>query len=353
VIFHYQHFFFTPFALPDTFQNSQLPSFDRLSILYSGGWRAVELFFVISGFIFFYLYTDPVRSRAVRTYDFFILRFSRLYPLHCVTLIYVAVGQIISRAMDGQQIVYACNDAKRFALNLFFVTNWIPDRWDCFSFNGPVWSVSLEVFLYATFFGFALFLPARWIVRLLAAVVLAATGAIIYRANTSNLLGLPVLCFYSGGVACLLFERSLQRQWFRNAIAVIALVALSVCGARTFFHFSDTLLYAVIFPAIVLLLALCQDWHHALGKRLRLIGDISYSTYLLHFPTSLSLSLILLAKAGFVQFHFSRPATILGYLSLVVAISIASHYLFERPAQRYLRRTSLSPKQPAAKFAPS
>jgi peptidoglycan/LPS O-acetylase OafA/YrhL len=351
VIFHYQHFFFTPFALPDTFQNSQLPSFDRLSILYSGGWRAVELFFVISGFIFFYLYTDPVRSTAVSAHDFFILRFSRLYPLHFVTLIYVAAAQIISLTMDGQQIVFACNDAKRFALNLFFMTNWIPDRWDCASFNGPVWSVSVEIFLYATFFGFALFLPARWGVRLLAAIALAAIGAIVYRANASNLLGFPVLCFYSGGAAYLLFEWSQKRVWFRNAIAVIALVGLSVCSARIFFRFNDTLLYAVMFPATILLLALSQDWHHALGKRLRLIGDISYSTYLLHFPTSLSL--ILLAKAGLVQFDFSRPPTFFGYLGLVVAISIASHYLFERPAQRYLRRRFLSPKEPAAKFAPA
>jgi len=351
VIFHYVGFYFTaPLTLPNTFTRAQMPFYAALSVIYSDGWRAVELFFVLSGFIFFYQYGDAIRSRTVGGYEFFVLRFSRLYPLHFVTLILVAGGQLISTSIDHQPVMYACNDAKRFLLNLFFLTDWLPGNWVCWSFNGPVWSLSVEIFLYFLFFFFALLMPASWMARFASAIGLTVLGIFIYSQNKLHLFGVPLFCFYSGGTAYLLWERMHRDGWSKAIVATTALSALAGCIAFTVLHFTESALYALIFPLIVLLLALCQDWSRDLGRPIRVIGEISYSTYLIHFPVILLL--LLLQKASITHLDFSKSSTWLLYLAMVVGISIPSHYLFERRAQRFLRKRLLaSPRSPIGKEA--
>lgn len=71
---HYQHF------TPNHFPFSYLAYWP-----YHYGWIAVEFFFLLSGFIFFYKYSNLISNNAISFKKFFILRFSRLYPLHFVT----------------------------------------------------------------------------------------------------------------------------------------------------------------------------------------------------------------------------------------------------------------------------
>jgi len=80
---------------------------------------------------------------SIGAWQFFVLRFSRLYPLHFATLIFVATLQLGSLSLDGYSIVYPCNDVYHFVLNLFFASVWGFEQ--CASFNAPVWSVSVEV----------------------------------------------------------------------------------------------------------------------------------------------------------------------------------------------------------------
>jgi peptidoglycan/LPS O-acetylase OafA/YrhL len=149
VVFHYQHFYFVGSSLPGSFSTSREPFYAFMSIFYNDGWRAVELFFVLSGFIFFYQYEEQIRRRSVGRYKFFVLRFSRLYPLHFVTLLLVAAGQLISTAIDGQPVVYACNDVPRFeqatgfravgfvchSMDQFGQSRWKLFSISCFSFS--------------------------------------------------------------------------------------------------------------------------------------------------------------------------------------------------------------------------
>lgn len=50
----------------------------------------------------------------------------------------------------GSYFVYPNNDIKHFLLNLFFASSWSFESGH--SFNGPIWSVSVEVLLHALFF---------------------------------------------------------------------------------------------------------------------------------------------------------------------------------------------------------
>jgi peptidoglycan/LPS O-acetylase OafA/YrhL len=85
LIFHFQHFSFVGQA-PNNFALMQLPFYDWLKPVYLNGGLGVQIFWGISGFIFFWKYAKVIEQKALNAKHFFVLRFSRLYPLHLLTL---------------------------------------------------------------------------------------------------------------------------------------------------------------------------------------------------------------------------------------------------------------------------
>lgn len=117
-------------------------------ILYQHGHFAVQFFWLISGFVFATVYENS----AATTRQFFIARFARLYPLHLITLVIVAILQAISIRTTGHSLIYENNDLWHLMLNLAFISAWGLERG--YSFNGPIWSVSIELLVYALFWTF-------------------------------------------------------------------------------------------------------------------------------------------------------------------------------------------------------
>ena len=93
LVWHYQHFFFpqAETRLPVTSRQIQ-PLYSALMPLYEYGSYAVQLFWMISGFVFCAVYAHTKAT----TRDFVVNRFARLYPLHIITLLLVAALQVIS-----------------------------------------------------------------------------------------------------------------------------------------------------------------------------------------------------------------------------------------------------------------
>lgn len=287
VIWHYWQFFYpAPGSFPAVVPDSSFLPFDAvLWPLYHYGYHAVDLFFGISGFVFFYLYSEPIHERSVTWREFWWLRFSRLYPLHFVTLLYVAGMQLAAKAELGTFIIYPDNTLRHFLLNLFFASDW-GLQWGP-SFNAPIWSVSIEILLYAVFFLVALCRPSPII-----AALMSAAGVAMFSLGAKD-LGTGLTCFFAGGLAFFWCE------WIGR-------------------------------PAWAFLEA---------GRPLKLIGEITYSTYLLHFPIQLT---VLVALMRFnLRVDFAAPIFLLAYLAAVIGLSIPCYYYFEMPAQRFLRRLGL------------
>ena len=332
VLWHWQHFFYQG-TLPLVYAKERLPLWRVLRPFYLEGGRAVDLFFCLSGFVFFWLYAERVARRQIGPWPFAVLRLSRLYPLHLATLLVVAVLQAVFHARSGKFFVFPANDAYHFALNLAFASAW-GFEWD-YSFNGPAWSVSVEILLYAAFFAVCRIGWRRsWQLLLLAASGIALRQVV-------ELVGEGVTCFFLGGLAfraCVaLLGRGLPRGTLFGLAAATAalwwLVPVSGVGWPGY--------ELLLFPLTVLTLALAEARGGASARRLAWLGDASYSIYLLHFPLQLAI-VVAAPSLGLRPTSFFSPLALALVLVVLIALALASYRLFERPLQTRLRRRFLA-----------
>ncbi len=322
---------------------------DALFPFYVSGWRAVDLFFVLSGFIFFWLYGERISSGAMDWRTFFVLRMSRLYPLHFATLLVVAAGQWIYIEANGRPFVYLWNDAWHFFLNLLFAQKWgLEQR---FSFNGPSWSVSVEVLLYAAFFVALRWLPMR-------AVPIAMLAFIGLEAPDHDFNRYCLGIFFVGGLTYLAYRQLVGRLWVERFLRVAVLLAwgVTLVSVRTDITldafmptpgWSERFAVTFLFPLTVLYLALAETRRGSLWRKAAWLGDISYSSYLLHFPLAL-VGVLLFPRAW-----FASPIALLLFFAVLIPLSLASHQYFEMPAQRWMRQRWGAGHRKAAARAPS
>ncbi|MCA6106947.1 acyltransferase family protein [Bradyrhizobium cenepequi] len=350
LIWHYQHFFMTsPGVLPASFSRSEQPLYWLLFPFYNHGNYAVQLFFSISGFIFFSEYLKPIGTGAVSAWNFFVLRFSRIYPLHFVTLLVVSILQCIAYDRFGRSIVYENNDAYHFVLNVLLASHW---GWENgFSFNAPIWSVSIEALLYFAFFVVALVSRNSSIPATALCVLLGLAGAVI--GKTDDSIGLAMLGFFNGGLAAVFLQRSYSHSvsWAVILCASVLLLAASLAMVAVLFpHPSWTgVLFGAVFPTAVLTLAALQYVLLDAGKSVRFLGDISYSVYLVHFP--IQLLALLLIRERLISLDFHRLGTLLFFLLAVMAASWVTYRSIEAPAKRAIRRAVPSASARSAKPA--
>jgi len=338
VFWHWGHFWFEG-APVDGFNRTMFPLYALLAPLYDYGWIAVDMFFVLSGFIFFWKYEAAIGRRSIGPWRFALLRIARLYPLQILTLILVAGLQAVYRAQFGHAFVYANNDGYHFLLNLFMASAWGLQQG--FSFNGPSWSISIEVVLYAIFFAAASArLTQSWL------MVLVCVVAALACTEEEAVLARGVAGFFAGGLA---FRAVRHARESGNAVpACAAACALLLTGALAMAangqNEANLIRSAALlaFPSAVFLLAMAErrlDVRH-----LGWLGDISYSSYLLHVPLQLIASYAVVRAFGQAGTAvFLRPEMLIAFLAALIALAFMTNRLFERPAQRLILGLSAAP----------
>jgi peptidoglycan/LPS O-acetylase OafA/YrhL len=347
VFWHWQAFSYVDMQLSPTFSIRAQPLYVIFAPLYRASYLAVDLFFSLSGFIFYALYSDRVSRHRISAREFFILRLSRLFPLHLVTLLLVTIGQAIFFSLTQSYFVYRYNDAYHFVLNLLFASSWGLEK--DHSFNGPFWSVSVEALLYAIFFCVCRLRPVSPRVTALMCIVGLALWPLY------GPVGHGVFSFFVGGTVFLAYRRTLAHPPSGTLLALIVplwlipVVAAAVPVIASVPHFAPVAsmyMRCLVFPATIYALAVYETERGTLGRRLAVIGDISYSIYLLHFPLQLLLAIVATAFGiGFAV--FLSPYALVGFFAVLVAISYASHRWLEMPAQRSMRRRWLPARPPA------
>jgi peptidoglycan/LPS O-acetylase OafA/YrhL len=312
---------------------------------YHFGLFGVQIFWCVSGFIFYFKYAAAIAERRCAPRRYFWLRLSRLYPLHFATLLIVAALQPLYVALAGQPFVFKDISATSFLLQLGMADQWGGPR--PMSFNGPIWSVSAEVFVYVGFFAaLRCFGVARWLI----AAAVGAGLASIWSGATSPAL----ICagyFFAGGAAA---------QWMRHAqgrgrmaearrTAMALLVAVGVGAMLVDASEPERILPTLIMAGCPpLLLIAAQDWR-LLDRWPRLIqaaGNLTYSTYLIHFPIQLGVAIV--ALAGGIALPVGEAWFLIAYLAAAIVLGRVIFERFEAPMQQWIRAATLRPEREQA-----
>jgi peptidoglycan/LPS O-acetylase OafA/YrhL len=354
VVYHWRLFFYvTEYGIAP--ENYPLHAF--LAPIQKNGWLGADFFFVLSGAIFFTKYSDAIAKRGLTARQFFILRFSRLAPLHYATLILTGVLQAFLFLQLGRFVLFREHlDQSHFLANLLFIQNWgflsfLSDS----SFNIPAWSISIEALLYILFFLLFRFLPAN----LFCFLTIAAAGFWLIHSDVNAPLGRGLWCFFAGGSVAWFYTRPVQIGRYKPELYGAALLLLFLIvfksqpgaegapaptGLRM--ETASYFLYTGFFACFVGCLAFSEGVLRRVARPLSFLGDISYSSYLLHYPLQLAfIFVVVLLNGAFEPALFRSPWMMLLFFAILIAASLLSFRYFEAPLRTALRLAYLNEKK--------
>ncbi len=295
----------------------------------------MDFFFVLSGFVLAKTYWTE--SRRFLIFQNVAERIARLYPLHFVTLLIVAVGQWILAVLLGQDyFIYTFNDSYHFVLNLGLANYLGPQAG--YSFNGPAWSISTE-FLAGVVFLLLILLPRRAALTSVCCLVLMSVT--VFNGILNPLLLRTVVGFCVGVLLHQLvypFRRALKPLHY-DLLLVTAVAAFAVYTALPWeknYRGQDFFVDMVVFPAMVLAAQLGRHGTAILrAKPLVFLGTISYSIYLVHFPLQLLLKIVQSTFGITLPYH--GAFFLAAFLGFTILTATVAHRYIEVPGKAWIR----------------
>ncbi|WP_243652511.1 acyltransferase [Novosphingobium sp. PhB165] len=288
------------------------------------GWTLVDLFFLISGYIFAHVYLierSPGQGYVLRRgtlESFAVARAARLYPLHLVMLL---VCGVVFLDDPG-------NTPLALMAHLFMLQGFV--GWVGHSFDGPSWSISVECACYVLF-ALGAVGGRRTLQRV---TVLAILGALLHFAVQGRAGGpwvgdgLPrgLLGFFLGQV---LWH---ARARLRHAPSMLLLCLMAIGISLDMGRMSSLLpLSLLAWPALLLLALRLKIMGSA---PMRWLGDRSYAIYLVHWP------ILMLGEQRFGHIPGDGTTWIvvtLLYSALVLLAADVSFRYIEGPARHAIR----------------
>jgi peptidoglycan/LPS O-acetylase OafA/YrhL len=315
----------------------------------------VEFFFVLSGFVIAHAYHDRLDTRA-DVEDFAIRRIARIWPLHLVMLGAFLIAEaslwLILQKVSLPLSRLPFTETRTLAgvpINFFLLNGILPFKWA--EWNGPSWSVSVEVLTYANFAGSVFWgkRSAYWLHLLFLSIGLAT---IILNAGEPNWIP---RCFYSFflGVSIWRYKDLMNK-------AVVTLV--EICGlaiSLALLTSGSVLTQLTVLPPIfgLLIVALSKDKgsisEFLKRKTCLFLGRISYSIYMVHFFVAFLLTNFIKVVCKLLHVPATMPGTdlaIIGrsgwimdavtivYLMIVIAIASFTYSWIEKPGMELGKR---------------
>jgi peptidoglycan/LPS O-acetylase OafA/YrhL len=317
---------------------------------FGGGYLAVKLFFVISGFLITtLLLREKEKYGKVSLPDFYLRRTLRIFPLYYAVLALYLVVVLLTPARtsaDQQARAGFLHNLPYFAT---YTSNWFVELT-----SGPrvifyfAWSLATEEQFYLLW-PCVVALGKNWRLPVFVAVALGAagmakelllpggaspTGGVLIRIGTSIA---PSIC-----LGCLLGYCLHYRRGYRIAFRVLgpawsapaALAALAVTAA-----IPGTPIFGIQLVMVWLVGACCIRPHHLLSPWLgnpvvRYVGTISYGMYLLHM---LALNV---ARRVVPAPQCGPVATFLAALALTIVAAALAYRFYELPFLKLKQRFS-------------
>ena len=296
------------------------------------GYLAVDLFFLMSGFVVAHAYDERLLAGwgAPR---FLLARLKRLWPLYAVGILLGALCYRVAETLGPRHgvIVPGMPIAAIVVLNLMFLPWTAVSKWPMFPLNSPAWSLSVEI-VGNLIYG----IVARTVsdATLKALAVLGALGLVMiaYRAHgldvgvdASNAFGGYVRFAFSFPLGVLIYRYHRAGRLPRLSLSwpiVLAAAACTFAGLLPLGAAGDLAAVLAIFP-VLLLAALGREPSRRVAPVFALAGTLSYPLYIVHHPLLDALRAL-------------QPAAFVWWLSIpaILAAAAALSWAFDSPLQR-------------------
>jgi exopolysaccharide production protein ExoZ len=307
------------------------------------GHLGVDVFFVISGFVMFYISAEHFGKQGAPL-RFLRSRFIRIVPLYWFyTSLWLVTASVMANELNRAGI-----DPLHLAASYLFWPYPRPDGGELFPVLAGGWSLNYEMFFYAIFAAllfttrrFGLWLLGGIFIGLIALHPLFPFGALEFWSRQ------VILEFFAGVVLAVLFRRFGPVAWprFVAPVVVAALLLFVLPMSDPPLEYGDvgSLTIILVWATIVVAAAVFpheDQQPNRMTRALAALGDSSYSLYLSHAFT-LGLAGVL-AKRLHLLDHMPAEAV----WTLMVIASIAGGFIsyatIERPLLKLFR------KRPAA-----
>jgi len=326
---------------------------ERASAFVGSGFRGVDLFFVLSGFILFHVHSDGFcKVDAEQLRRFYLLRFFRVYPLNTVVLLLMLpLPFFLPQFVEWHRLTLLPEGAyhlKDFSVASFAQSITLSQAWTFFrpgTWNEPAWTLSAEIAGYAVFPFLASRvsrLASRATTVMFAGLSLASFVVLMvgFGHATNNPSGYFALirmgtCFFAGMCLCRAFQ--LTPLSAASAIVLTISSATLILACFTWEKFGTLSVFG--FAGLILGLAYEKGPIHKLitARPVMFLGKISFSFYLLH--------LIPLELADYFLFQRLRGSSVLlkcaalsGVVAAIISLAWLTYVMVEAPFQRLGRR---------------
>lgn len=309
------------------------------------GWYAVDVFFVMSGFVMLHVYGKTFANGVTLPLflRFMWARVVRLYPVHLFALL-VTLVLLLPMLIPHRELFLAWSG--RYSLGAFLASLFmLQSPWvDYRSWNYPAWSISAEWHAYVVFPLLVLMMRkcSVWMSWLLIGLGVAVPLLLYlppYEVEQYPTNGLEVLFrvlpLFIVGIA-------LHAIWSRVRRVPAALGLLTVLATLVLLCFSSVAPFAVLLVPLLVLSVLRTPWleRQLSSAPLLWLGKISYSLYMTH---ALVQSFVLSVTVHHLQ-HWLGPEFTLGVgtslcmwlagAGLAVVLGWATWKWVEVPARR-------------------
>lgn len=309
---------------------------------------AVDVFFILSGFILPYVYHTYDGKMNSRWKKFFVARLARIYPLHLLTIAIIGIMILVANSRGISMVrPYFLSDLppQLMLVHTFpFIEKW--------GWNHPSWSISMEFLAYITLFPFLtlvfsgkspLFIKILFIIIFCG--IYTATYGLCHKfaANAAMgwyAIGRVVSGFTIGFLLCKINDQHREiSQKIQNRCDIIFITFIIAYIASCFKWFNFQWLILIV-PFLILGIS-----SNNLSFTLRILGNpitiwlgtISYSIYMIH--TIFGKIVIGLAqKMPSPSSPMIGSALLAGMFGILLLISSLSYYLFENPTRKWITK---------------
>lgn len=328
----------------DMFNDMALPGWENIMKIFTEGYFSVNFFFILSGFVIQYSYSDKLINGEVSSKQFLLNRVFHIWPLYVMCL-FIALF-----VYSGSYAVQYLKEPD-FWVHFTMLQSFVAENTYAFNFNGLAWSISNEMFFYMAFVllvGMSkkkrhCLTAGLWVIILLNILIIGTNTAVwnwLFYINPVFRLA----DFLTGMWLCDLHKKRLFEPETEKSASAMELVGLllficSVVVAITgniSWEWKAQVYYTL--PVCILIYVFSFDKgviSRILGcKAFQVLGALAFPIYLNH-----QICLYLVKRFGYAYITDADHALLAGLTAMLISIlaAVPMWYLFAKPINKKLR----------------